>query len=219
MKVAIYLRTSTKDQNPELQKEECLNFARSKNYLVDDRIYPEKLSGFKDINRPEYEKIKEMARKGEIQAVIVWSLDRWVRNRDTLLEDVTVLRNYNVKLHSVKEAWLEAINLEGPLGRTLQEFLLGLIGSLGEMESIRKSERMIMAHKGYKGDEWGRPEMNEETRLKIIELYKKGDSLRKIAKTVFYWDKNRNAKYVSLGTVHKTITEFKEEKQRLGDVQ
>ena len=149
MKAVIYLRTSTKDQNPENQKNECLMFSKNRNYEVIE-ILQEELSGFKDIVRPNYDKVVQMARNGEIQAVIVWAMDRWVRNRDTLLEDVIILRNYGVKLHSVKEAWLEAINIDGSLGRTIQDFLLGLIGSIAEMESQRKSERVKIAFKNHK---------------------------------------------------------------------
>jgi len=179
MKAIIYLRTSTEEQNPENQKEECLEFAKNRGYEVEEVVL-EKLSGFKQIDRPKYEKVKEMARKGEINAVIVWALDRWVRNRDTLLEDVTILRNYGCKIHSVKESWLEAINIEGSLGRTIQEFLLGLIGSIAEMESQRKSERVIIAHKNHKGKKWGRPKLHTN-KIKIIkELREKGLSYNQI---------------------------------------
>lgn len=210
MKAIIYLRTSTREQNPELQKQECMTFAKQRGYEVID-CYEEKLSGFKDIVRPKYDLIKEKARLGEIQAVIVWAFDRWVRNRDTLIEDVTILRNYGVKLHSVKDNWLEAINIEGSLGKTIQEFLLGLLGSLAEMESKRKSERMKMAYDNYEGQEWGRPNLSNEVDSSIVEAYRQGKSLRNISKTVFYWDKNNNKKFVSLGYVHKIISKFKQE--------
>ena len=119
-KAIIYLRTSTKEQHPENQKKECLAFAESRGYKITE-ILIEQLSGFKKIERPQYNRIKQLAHESKIDAVIVWALDRWVRNRDTLLEDVTMLRNCGVKLHSVKEQWLEAINLEGGLGKTIQE--------------------------------------------------------------------------------------------------
>jgi len=181
MKAVIYLRTSTKEQNPENQKEECLRFAKNRGYEVSE-VLTEELSGFKDIIRPNYEKVVEMARKGEIQAVIVWAMDRWVRNRDTLLEDVIILRNYGVKLHSVKEAWLEAINIEGSLGRTIQDFLLGLIGSIAEMESERKSERVKIAFKNHKGKKWGRPKVHTDKIKIILDLYNQGLSYREINK-------------------------------------
>lgn len=218
MKAAIYLRVSTKDQDPELQKKECVEFAKNKGYEI-AAIFKEELSGFKkDLIRPDYEAIKEMARKGEIKAVIVWALDRWVRSRDTILEDTTVLKNYGVKIHSVKEAWLEAINIEGPLGKTIQDFLLGLIGSIAELESQRKSERVKMAYENRKGRSWGRPGIPEKTRLEVVKKYKEGQSLRQISQTVFYWDKARHMKKISIGAVHKIIAEFAGENTSPGDV-
>jgi len=179
MKAIIYLRTSTEEQTPENQKQDCLEFARNRGYEVEE-ILLEKLSGFKQIDRPQYEKVKDKARKGEIQAVIVWALDRWVRNRDTLLEDVIILRNYGCKIHSVKEAWLEAVNIEGSLGRTIQEFLLGLIGSIAEMESQRKSERVKIAFQNHKGKKWGRPKVHTNKINVILDWYKQGLSYRQI---------------------------------------
>jgi len=213
MKAVIYIRTSTLEQNPENQLEACKKFAINRGYTVEG-IYKEQISAFKDIERPKYTEIKKLAYKGEIQAVIVWALDRWVRNRDTLLEDVTILREYGVKLHSIQEEWLEAINIEGSLGKTIQDFLLGLIGSLGEMESQRKSERVKIAYIKHKKEErkykkWGRKNLPSRVIKEILELHKKGKSIRYIAQNVTYYDKNKTLKTVSIGSVHKTIAQNK----------
>jgi len=180
MKAAIYLRTSTEDQHPENQEKDCLEFAKNRGYEVEG-IYLERLSGFKQLIRPEYEKVKEKARKGEIKAVIVWALDRWVRNRDTLMDDTVILRNYGCNIHSVKEAWLEAINIEGSLGKTIQEFLLGLMGSMAEMESQRKSDRVKIAHKNHKGKKWGRPSTHTNKKKIVWGLRMEGNTIRKIS--------------------------------------
>ena len=179
MKAIIYLRTSTEEQEPENQKKECLEFAKNRGYEVTE-VLLEKISAFSGELRPNYERVKASARNGEIQAVIVWALDRWVRNRDTLLDDVTILRNYGCKIHSVKEAWLEAINIEGSLGKTIQDFLLGLIGSLAELESQRKSERVKIAYKNHKGKKWGRPKVHTNKIKIILEQLNEGFSYRKI---------------------------------------
>jgi len=218
MKADIYVRTSTLEQHPEKQLQDCKQFAQARGYEIGE-IHLEKLSGYKQIERREYEKVKERARTGKINAVIVWALDRWVRNRDTLLEDVSILRNYGVKLHSVKEAWLEAINIEGSLGKTIQDFLLGLIGSLAEMESKRKSERVKMAFQTHEGLKWGRPEMNGKVNEQIISLYEQGKTIRQISQEVCYWDRNRNKKFVSVGYVHKIISNYKQQKLRNQEVQ
>jgi DNA invertase Pin-like site-specific DNA recombinase len=179
MKCVIYLRTSTEEQEPENQKRDCLEFAKNKGYEVKE-VLLEQLSGFKDIERPKYEKVKLMARTGEIKSVIVWALDRWVRNRDTLLDDVTILRNYGCKIHSVKEAWLEAINIDGALGKTIQDFLLGLIGSIAELESQRKSDRVKIAFQNHKGKRWGRPKTHTNKINVILQHLNDGLTYRQI---------------------------------------
>ena len=65
MKAIIYLRVSTEEQEPEHQRLECLEFAKNRGYDVQE-VLLEKLLGFKQIIRPEYEKLRK-ARKGEIQ--------------------------------------------------------------------------------------------------------------------------------------------------------
>lgn len=218
MKAIIYIRTSTEDQIPEKQIEDCLEFAKQRGYEVID-IFKEKLSGYKQIERPLYDKIKVMAHEGKINAVIVWAMDRWVRNRDTLLEDIVMLKNANVKLHSVKDQWIEGINLEGAMGRTIQDLILGLIGSIAEMESDRKRERTIMAYKSYKKEnrkynKWGRRSLPDRAKEEVIELYTKGLSIRAIADSVFYYDKHSNRKQISIGAVHKIVSEVKEKIDR-----
>ena len=211
MKAVIYVRTSTEDQEPSNQIKDCMQFAESRGYEVVD-TFVEKLSGYKQIERPYYNKVKEMAHRGQVNAVIVWALDRWVRNRDTLIEDVSVLRNYNCKLHSIKDAWLESINVDGPLGKTIQEFLLGLLGSLAQMESDRKSERVKLAVRkkdgitvSYKGKKWGRRSLPLRVTQEVLDYHKAGKSIRWIAKNVYYYDKNKNKKYMSIGSVHKIV--------------
>lgn len=210
MKVAIYLRTSTKEQHPENQKEECVRFANNRGYQIEG-IYLEHISGFKDVERTKYDEIKQKAFRGEINGVVVWALDRWVRNRDTLLEDVIALNQYGCKLHSVKEAWLEAINIDGSIGKTIREFLLGLVGSIAEMESQRRSERVKIAYARYENDNrkykrWGRKQLPQRVIDEVLVLNKEGLSLRDIAKRVSYFDKNNKPKLLSVGSVHKIIS-------------
>ena len=163
--------------------KDCLEFSKQKGFEVEE-CHIEQISGYKQITRPEYEKVKEKARNREIEGVVVWALDRWVRNRDTLLQDITILRNYGCKIYSIKEAWLDAINIDGALGRTLQDFLLGIIGTQAELESQRKSERARMAFNSHKGKKWGRPSIHTNKKKIIWELRSQGKSLRDISKEV-----------------------------------
>lgn len=208
MRVAIYCRVSTIDQNPEKQLFDCREYCRNRGFEI-VKEFQEKISGFKkNIYRDNYEAVKVLVKAHEIQGVVVWALDRWVRNRDTLLDDVLVLRNYGCKLFSVKESWLEAINIEGAIGKTIQEFLLGLIGSIAEMESQRRSERTRMAYLNKIG-RWGRKSINLSVIDEVCKLYQKKLSMRDISKQVYYYDKSNNKRFISVGLVHKIIKKFK----------
>ena len=209
MNVCVYCRTSTTDQHPDKQVLDCLAYAATKGFVVEkEDIHLETLSGFKDINRPEYEAVKEKARTAKIKAVIVWAIDRWVRNRDTLLDDVMILKTYGCNLYSVKESWLEAINIPGPIGRTIQDFLLGMIASIAEMESQRRSERTVLAFQRKTG-RWGRKPLNDRVVNDVLALHAAGKSMREIAKLVHYSDHNKNEQLLSLGSVHKIIAKSK----------
>jgi len=178
-KTIIYLRVSTKEQNEETQKEDCVNYANNHDWEIEG-IYRERVSAFKkNVKRIERDKVIEKARLGEIKHIVVWSFDRWIRNRDTLLDDVNMLLSYGVKIHSVKDNWLESINIEGSLGKTIREFMLGLIGSLAQMESERRGERIYLGKQKTNKKQGRKPKkINYEL---IIELHKTGLSSYKVA--------------------------------------
>jgi len=179
-KAGIYLRVSTKEQNEETQKQDCIDYCNNHSFEIKG-TYQERVSAFKkDVKRVQRDKIMEQARLGKINHIVVWAFDRWIRDRDTLLEDVNVLMNYGCKIHSVKDNWLESINIEGSLGKTIREFMLGLIGSLAQMESERKSERIWLG-KQKTNIKQGRKPKNIHYKL-IEQLHKKGLSSYAIAK-------------------------------------
>ena len=127
----IYLRTSTEDQRPEDQREACLRLAEARGYEVpEDLIFQEKLSAFQEgTKRPFYLKVKEMAHRGEISAVVVFSVSRWIRNRSIFLQDLAYFSHLEIKFHSVSQSYLEAINIPGPIGQAITSFLWDLNGS------------------------------------------------------------------------------------------
>jgi DNA invertase Pin-like site-specific DNA recombinase len=184
-KAVIYLRTSTEEQHPENQLEECRRFAESRGYAVgDEDVYLEHVSAWKkNVERPYYDKIKHDAHTGIISAVIVWSVDRWIRDMQVLVSDLAYFADRNVKFHSVKEHYIETMNIEGPLGRTIREFLYGLVGSIAEMESQRLSERTKrgMERARKQGKQIGRPKATFN-RYRAAQLISEGVSIGKIAK-------------------------------------
>lgn len=207
-RAGVYLRVSTSEQNEETQKKDCLTYCKNHNFEIDEsNIHQERVSAFKkDVKRIERDKIIEKARLGEINHIVVWAYDRWIRDRDTLLEDLDMLLRYGCKIHSVKDNWLESINIGGPLGKTIREFMIGLIGSLAQMESERKSERIWLG-KQKSTKKQGRKNKNFNYDL-IKELINQGLSSYKVAE-----EYNKiHRPHISHMTVYNFIKKLRDEK-------
>lgn len=184
MNAAIYMRTSTLEQHPENQLTACRAFATSRGYNVQYELV-EQVSAYKDVERPKYEEVKQLAHEGKIKVVIVWALDRWSRKLETTLKDVGYFRDRGVLFHSVREPFLEAVNIEGPMGSTIRDFLYGLIGSMAEMESQIKSERVKegLERTRRQGTVLGAPKA-KFNKFRAAQLLREGRSLREVAQEV-----------------------------------
>ena len=81
MRAAIYLRVSTRSQGEEgtsldTQEDECLRFAKERGCEVPlDFILREVASGA-DSNRPLLSQVRQLAREGHIDCLIVYQPDR-----------------------------------------------------------------------------------------------------------------------------------------------
>ncbi|MDD4110178.1 MAG: recombinase family protein [Clostridia bacterium] len=215
MKVAIYLRTSTDDQNPENQLEDCQKI----NNYGDPEIFEEKQSAWKDEKeREKLEILKRIIRKEGLDHLIIWDFDRLFRNRERFKEFLLFLKSYKVQLHSFRQQWMEEINkVPAPWNEIVYDMLINVFGWMAEEESKKKSDRVKIAFKNKKGKKWGRPSISKNTQEEIIKLFKEGKSIREICSQIEYWDKNRNKKNISRGAVHKIITEFRHENPSYSD--
>mgnify|MGYP000881291884 FL=1 len=80
MKVAIYARVSTTDQNYEGQLEELHALTERSGWEV-VQVYSEKISGTKETEeRPELKRMMRDARLRKFEKVLVWSVDRLGRS-------------------------------------------------------------------------------------------------------------------------------------------
>ena len=79
---AIYIRTSTEDQNPENQLKEC-EFLSGKDYI----LYKDKQSAWKEEKeRPDFNRLRKDIKSRKIKQLYIWDLDRVYRNRKRLIE-------------------------------------------------------------------------------------------------------------------------------------
>jgi len=159
MKVCIYSRTSTTDQNPVNQSIVLTDWASQRGYEVMG-VYSETESAWKAGHQKELSHLLEYARKRRFEAVLVWALDRLSREGPlAILTFVNRLKSYGVKVLSYQESWTEA---PGELG----ELLYAIAGWVAKMESQRRSERTKagLARAIRAGKMLGRPKGSKDKR-------------------------------------------------------
>lgn len=172
-KVAIYLRVSSVKQDEENQMAACKKFCESRNWDVYDVYREQSRSAFKGEQRIKNNLMKD-ARKGKFNHIVVWALDRWTRRgADQLMVEINKLANWNIKLHSINEEFLDTFNMKGEIGKILREFIQKILGWQAHIESMRKSERVKAAYQRKKQNgehsNWGRPKVDFDLD-KAIEL-------------------------------------------------
>ena len=200
---AIYLRTSTEEQNPQNQLRDCKTLVTG-----DYQVVEEKQSAFKDKDRPKFDgEIKPLIAKGKVEELIGWDIDRFFRNRKKLVEFFKFCELYKCKIFSYNQRYFDDFyKIPPPFDEIVSNIVLNLMGWIAEEESKKKSERVKIAFKNRK-KKWGRrPLENVEDR--VIELHKQGKSLREISKEVHYWDSQRNKKFISKSAVQLIIKNF-----------
>lgn len=209
MGVAIYVRTSTEEQTPELQIEDC----KSINQYGDAEIFIDKQSAWKDhVERDNFNDLKKQIKKRKINHIIVWDLDRLYRNRKNLISFFKLCKSFNCQIHSFRQDWLENLNnIQEPFNEIMHDLMLQIMGWLAEEESSKKSQRVKLAvdrrgkfTRSKYGNKWGRKEISTQKINKILILRKQSDkSIREIAREAG----------VSIGVVHKIISGNHRKKQ------
>ena len=145
MKAVIYARYSCDHQREESiegQLRECRAFADKKGITVLD-VYIDRAMSAKTDNRPQFQKMIKDSGKGLFDAIIVWKLDRFARNRYDSAHYKAQLRKNGVKVVSATE-----VISEGAEGIILESVLEGF----AEYYSAELSEKVIrgMKENAYK---------------------------------------------------------------------
>ncbi len=210
----VYIRTSTEEQNPTNQINDCEK-VRIKLNLNDYQIIEDKQSAWKDNKEREgFGEIKKAIERKQIRNLICWDLDRLFRNRKKLIEFFEFCKHYDCKIYSYRQEWLDSLNkIQPPFNEIMHNLMLQIMGWLAEEESNKKSERVKSSIKKINGKsfskfgkKWGRKGLGKQTIKEIFELKDSGMSIREIADSVYYWDKNNNRRNVSKSVVHKILS-------------
>jgi len=151
-----YVRVSTLDQNPDLQRNDLERAGCEK--VIADRI-----SGTV-AQRPGLERVKELLRRGD--TLVVWRLDRLGRSLRDLIEWMRYLDEQGIRLQSLHEA----IDTSTPTGK----LTFHLFGALAEFERnlIQERTQAGLAAARVRGRRGGRRKaLDTEKRNLAVNLY------------------------------------------------
>jgi putative DNA-invertase from lambdoid prophage Rac len=152
MRAALYHRVSTVDQNPEAAHAELRAAARQRGHeIVIDVV--EQGSGANN-DRPGMGDIFAAARRGRVDLVMVWKLDRFGRSALDLLTNIRALITGGVCFSSVTQG------IDVPAGGdAIAQLNLTILAAFAEFERTLIRERTLagLANARRKGVKLGRP--------------------------------------------------------------
>ena len=159
MKVCIYARVSTSQQDTENQSIALTEWAKGRGWEV-VKIYEEYETAWKAGHQAELAQLKVDAARRRFDIVLVWALDRLSREGAlAILSLVSRLKQYGVRIISYQEPWTEAPG-------EIAEILYSIAGWVARMESQRRSERTKagLAKVVASGKKLGRPKGSKDKR-------------------------------------------------------
>lgn len=175
MRIALYARVSTADQNCEMQLRELRQYATARKWTVTGEYVDTGWSGAK-ANRPELTRLMQDARQRRFDAVCVWKLDRWGRSVADSIKGIQELVSLGVRFVAVTQ------NIDTDESNPMARFMLHIMAAFAELEREIIRERVVAGVKAARanGKQLGRPK-RVFRRDEAARLREAGMSWRKIA--------------------------------------
>ena len=193
MKVALYARVSTSNQNTSNQLLEVREAIKRNGWNLAHELVDHGISGAKSKSeRPAFAQLHRVIARREVDIVAVWSIDRLGRSIQDLVQLMGELEAKRIHLYSHKQA----IDTSTPAGR----MTFAIFASIAEFERELIKERINagIARARSEGKKLGRPSnMNDNTRIAVKLLREKGSSIHSIAKKLS----------IGVGTTRKILSE------------
>ncbi len=176
-RIALYLRRSTQEQNLERQERDLREFAARCGHEVVS-VVSETASGAKN-DRKERAKVIELARKREIDAVLVTELSRWGRSTSDLIATVEQLAAWGISL--ICQTGMD-FDLSTPQGKLMLTMMSGV--SQFERDLLRERTMSGLENAKAKGKVLGRPEgfnPSDKYADKVLKHLSEGRTVRWIS--------------------------------------
>jgi putative DNA-invertase from lambdoid prophage Rac len=174
VRVGLYARVSTHDQQTlPMQLSAMTEYVSRRGWTIAAQIED---IGSGASTRPRREELMRAARRREIDAVLVWRLDRWGRSLVDLITTLKELSDLGVGFVSITEA----LDMTTPSGRAMAGMLA--VFSEFEREILRDRVKAGIAQARSQGKPHGRPITVAAHADEIKALLAQGVSKREIAK-------------------------------------
>lgn len=188
LRVGGYVRVSKRIQDPALQESAIKAVVEQRAWNLVELYVDHGVSGSRD-RRPELDRLMADARRGRLDAVVVYKADRLFRSLKAMVVTLDELTALHVGFISTTEMF----DTTTPQGK----LFLQIVGAFAEFERGILIERTVagMEVARKKGARIGRPSRHVDLD-RARSLRAEGRSLRLIAAELS----------VSLGTLHKALT-------------
>lgn len=178
-RVAIYARVSTtgNGQDVGLQLDELRQVAAQRGWQVAGEFIDDGVSGTAT-SRPALDQMMDAARRGKLDLVVVWKLDRLGRSLQHLLQVLDELQHLGVGFVSVRDAGIDTTSASGRL-------MLHILGAFAAYERELIRERVVAGVRRAQanGRHCGRPEVELDLRPAAAMLAT-GYGLKAISKSL-----------------------------------
>jgi DNA invertase Pin-like site-specific DNA recombinase len=189
MKVVIYSRVSTNNQDFQRQTSELMEFSNKNGWEV-LRVFEEKISGAKtNEERPQLMNMVSFIKENNIDKVLCWELSRIGRNTLEVLKTIQLLNEKCISLY-IKNHNIETLNDKCEIN-PMSQFMIQILTSISQMEKTTIRQRIVSGYDNFRkqGGKVGRKEgfkkVDEviiEENKEIVKLLKQGYSIRKVMK-------------------------------------
>ncbi|HEV3329430.1 MAG TPA: recombinase family protein [Bryobacteraceae bacterium] len=173
-RAGLYARVSTHDQQTlPAQMRAMREYAAARGWTIALQV---KEVGSGAAQRELREKLIDAARRREIDAVLVWRLDRWGRSLADLVTTLKELAELGVGFVSLTEA----LDMTTATGRAM----VGLLAVFAQFEHdlLRERVRSGLAEARLKGKQLGRPATMGVHAVAVRKLFRAGVSKAEIAR-------------------------------------
>ena len=173
MRIAIYARVSTAEQNAAMQLDELRAYCQRRQWDIAEEFIDSGVSGAKE-RRPALDRLLVDAKRRKFDSVLVYRYDRFARSLRQLVNALCEFDSLGIHFISLHEG----VDTSTPNGR----LVFGIFASIAEFERelIRGRVRSGIAAARARGKRLGRPRLAIDA-AKASSLRSQGHSLRAIA--------------------------------------